>query len=284
MFLRFFPILLCLSFGACGPAANSSAAAGDTTAADSTADDAATAADATADATAKPDSTLPVDAAADTAAGTCAATPPPCTDNQILDMQLFKKASTRPIENAPDGDGFASHVDSTGGGFTPTESYVYAKFTKTGLVAVAVGDEAALDSMDWDIALRRYVVRLNSGVSGPSCVTLQSSAAPDFDGLKKAEADGKLQGETYYDAKCQLKKDAYDLSLGTLLSPFWKYKNCVQMTGKVFVLKLASGAYVKIVFSSYYELGPQATCDSTGSVPQGTAGGQLRFRWAYLPQ
>lgn len=198
-------------------------------------------------------------------------------------MALFKKPSARTIDNTAEGSGFASQVDSTGGGFTPNESYVYAKFTKTGLVAVAIGDEAALDSTAWDIAFRRYVVCLNSGVSGPSCVTLQMAAPGDFDAIKTATHDDTALKETYYDAKCQLKKDAYDLSPGTLLSPFWKYKNCVQMTGKIFILRLASGEYVKIVFTSYYDEGPQATCDSTGSVPQGTAGGQLRFRWAYLP-
>ena len=97
----------------------------------------------------------------------------PCSDQVILGMNLQADPAPGLIANVADGEGWYSLVDATAGGaFNPNpHSFVYGKFTDTGLVKVDISDEASLDSMDWDIAFRRYVVRINSGNSGPSCVT-----------------------------------------------------------------------------------------------------------------
>ena len=57
---------------------------------------------------------------------------------------------------------------------------MYAKFTANGLVKLdTLSDMTALDSMDWDIAFRRYVVRINSGFSGPSCEKVKCPCEAD---------------------------------------------------------------------------------------------------------
>ena len=212
--------------------------------------------------------------------------PVPCTDRSIQELSLYKKVSTRAIDNTPEkAGGFASRVDATGGGFNPTESYVYAKFTDQGLVRVAVSDEQAFESKEWDIAFRRYVVRLNSGVSGPSCVV--GSLVPGgvkYDALTKAPDDLVFDSEAFYDAKCMFVPDSSGLEApGTVLQDFWKYSGCVQMTGALYVVRRADGRRVKLTITSYYDpVASQQACDRTGALPMGAVGGQLRFRWAFL--
>lgn len=208
-----------------------------------------------------------------------------CTDQSVQDLSLFKKASNRVVENMADGSGFLSHVDATGGGFTPNESFVYAKFTDTGLVRVDVGDEAAFNSRDWDIAFRRFQARLNSGVSGPGCVGGAELSNVKYESLNAVPQGTTFESETYYDDQCKLQMDQSGIGApGTILSDYWRYSNgmCVQMTGNVYALSLGDGRKVKLTITAYYPVAAQAECDAKGTVPQGTAGGQVRFRWAFL--
>lgn len=279
-----------LTLSACG-ASNSTGATGTSAAADAvvSADTAPEAGASASDAVSEAASAEVADITADVnpvdaAAAACPPAKVLCTDNQISDLSLLKKASTRSITNTTDGQSFASVVDATAGGFSPNESFLYAKFTETGLERVDVGDQAALDSVAWDIAFRRYVVRLNSGVSGPSCVTGAAFASGvTFEQVIKASSTLTMQSEAYYDAGCKLVGDNSGLSSpATVLNSFWKYEKCVQMTGKIFQIKLADGRFLKVNFTAFYAPEAQATCDSTGNVPQGTVGAKIMLRWAEL--
>ncbi len=213
-------------------------------------------------------------------------TDPPCTDQSFLDLNLFTDPSDGTIDNTPDGDGWSSHVDATGGGFSPSESYVYARFTEDGLVRVDLSDEAAFDSMDWDVAFRRFVIRLNSGPSGPSCVSAaRTGPTTDYDALDAPPDGVEYRTEQYYTGSCELVPDGSGLgSPGTALQSFWEYPGCVKMTGNVYVLELANGRRLKLTVTAYYDPAVQETCDTTGSVDPGsdTGSGNIRIRWAFL--
>lgn len=209
-----------------------------------------------------------------------------CTDQSVLELNLFTDVNPGAIENTADGTGFVSHVDATGGGFDPTLSYVYARFTDEGLVRVEVGDEAAFDSMEWDVAFRRFVIRLNSGVSGPSCVGgARTAAGTDYAALT-APPDGlEYRTEAYFTDTCEIVPDGSGLgSPGTALQSFWEYTGCVKMTGNVYVIRLANGRRLKATVDSYYDPAIQETCDTTDSIPMGspTGAGNIRLRWAFL--
>ena len=61
------------------------------------------------------------------------------------------------------------------------------------------------------------------------------------------------------------------------------YPGCVQMTGNVFVIQLASGRHVKLVVDSFYSPEVQQECQDTGAVPMGDTGsGNFVVRWAWL--
>lgn len=214
-----------------------------------------------------------------------------CSDAVFLNMNLQDDITPGLVNSTADGAGFTSTIDATAGGaFTadPT-SFTYVKFADAGLQKVELNDEDSLGSMDWDLALRRYVVRINSGNSGPSCVTAaRVPPGTTYDALTEEPADLAYRVDEYFTPSpdCTIIPDGSGLenSPATALSSFWTYPGCVQMTDNVFVVGLADGRRVKLTFSSYYEPAIQEQCDTAGTIPMGDTGaGNYVIRWAYLP-
>ena len=208
-----------------------------------------------------------------------------CTDESVQQLDLFTAPSDGAVVNTQDQGVFTTTIDATGGGLSPTESFVYARFTDAGLEKVAVGDEAAFESTDWDIAFRRFLIRLNSGASGPSCVAAATTpAGTDFATLSSTPAGLGFATEAYVTDTCELVADNSGLgSAATALAAYWEYPGCVKMTGNVYVVQLADGRTVKLQVVAYYSLAAQMACDATGSVPQPSGSANFTLRWAFLP-
>lgn len=245
---------------------------------------AADAAEVAADAAEAPDSGDPM--TPDGGVMACAATTVPCQDESIQELALFRPANNAMVTTTATTGGFISQVDTRGGGLTPTLSYVYLKFGATQLDRVAIGDEAAFESTDWDLAMRRFVVRLNSGVSGPSCVAARRTPPNTrFDDVAAVPAgDPRVEEYLTPAPACALVSDGSGLpnSPGVALQSFWEYPGCVKMTGNVFVLSLADGRAVKLQVLSYYSLANQALCDTEGRVNMPSGSGAMRIKWAWL--
>lgn len=216
----------------------------------------------------------------------CEASSVRCTEQSIDELDLLTVVSTGEIreEGTVSGE-FLTYVDARGGGLTPTQSYTYVRFTPQGLTRVSVDDQAALASTDWDIGLRRYVIRVNSGVSGPSCTSVaQTAAGTPFDSVKAVDASWKFETENYFNDTCELLVNESGIGApATQTANYWLYKSCLSMTGNVFVVRLADGRHVKLQVMSYYEPTPQQVCNDTGKVPSPSGAGQLRVKWAFLP-
>jgi hypothetical protein len=162
---------------------------------------------------------------------------------------------------------------------------VYARFGAAGLERVAIDDESAIESTEWDIAFRRYVVRLNSGVSGPGCVVgARAPVDTEFDTLTAVPADLTFNAEAYFtSATCSYVSDASGIGApATVLGGYWSYPGCVAMTKNVYVVRTRSGRHVKLRVESYYTPSVQETCDTTGTAPMPSGAGNLRMRWAWL--
>lgn len=222
----------------------------------------------------------------DAGAPACMAVDPTCQDQSISMLDFFDTVSPAAItEEGTTAGEFLTVIDATGGGMTPSQSYVYARFTETGLEKVEISDEDALFSSDWDIAFRRFIIRLNSGVSGPSCVQAARTApATTFDGLTAVPDGLTYRTEAYFtEGSCDLVPDGSGLgSPATALSSYWTYPGCVSMTHNVYVVRPASGRHVKLEVIGYYPLANQEMCDTSGSVPIPSGGGQIRVRWAFM--
>jgi hypothetical protein len=211
-----------------------------------------------------------------------------CSDQIILAMNLQPDAAKGLITSTADGDGWVSNVDATAGGAfaSKPDSYTYGKFTDQGLVKVDLADQDSLTSMAWDIAFRRYVIRINSADSGPSCVQgARVAGAETYEQITAEPAGLAFHADDYFTESCDIIPDGSGLpdSPATALSSFWTYPGCVQMTKHVFVLELASGRHLKLVVDDYYSPAVQDQCDTTGAVPMSNTGsGNIVLRWAFF--
>lgn len=219
----------------------------------------------------------------------------PCQEASFENLGLLETPSGDVIteEGATAGE-FLTHVDATGApatGTAPTTAYVYARFTDEGLEQVAIDDDAAFTSTEWDIALRRYIIRLNSGVSGPSCV--RGARLPDgddgeppaFEDVTTLPEGLALEEESYFEGDaCTFVDDGSGLpgAPASILASYWEYAGCLAMTGAVFVIELRDGRHVKLQVASYYPPDTQAQCDTEGSTPIPSGAANFRLRWAFL--
>jgi hypothetical protein len=218
------------------------------------------------------------------------ATEVPCRDDalQALNMNLTD-VTPGEIVSESDGTGtFEVDVDASAGGFGGDGGFVYGRFTDEGLVKVELLDDESFDSMAWDIAFRRFVVRLNSGPSGPSCVTgARTGPSTDFDALDIVSSDLTFHAEQFMSEAddCTLVPDGSGLgSPGVVLQNWWEYPSppgCVATTGNVYVLSLANGRFVKLVVTQYYGEGQDA-CDARQQGFASETSGHIHLRYAFL--
>lgn len=221
------------------------------------------------------------------AAGCTEPTPVACEDDVVLAMNLQDDVAPGAVTSTADGAGWRSTVDATAGGAfaADPDSYVYMRFADEGLVKVEISDEDSLASMDWDIAFRRYVVRINSGNSGPSCVAAARVVGSTYDEVTSLPANLTFRTDGYFTDSCEIIPDGTGLpgSPATALSAFWTYPGCVQMTDQAFVIQTAEGRHLKLVVDQYYDDASHASCQESGTVSQGETGAaSYQIRWAFL--
>lgn len=221
----------------------------------------------------------------DTAIATlCDPTPVPCQDQMILDLSLHgDKVSDGAVETTTDGDDFVTTIDASAGGYNAAANnpWVYVKFTPEGAERVDIDDETALESQDWDLSARRFILRLNGGSSGPSCVGATAVQGQSYSDLTSVPDGVSYSMDDYYTDDCTIINDSSGLpgSPQVVLGPWWGYNSCVTTTGTPFLIQLADGQVIKLVVESYYGSG-QDECNSTGT--PGSDSAHYTIRWRYL--
>lgn len=207
-----------------------------------------------------------------------------CVDQLILDLSLHDdKVSDGDVDNSTDGDDFVTEVDASAGGYNQSANnpWVYIKFTQSGAERVDIDDETALESMDWDMALKRFIIRLNGGSSGPSCVGAASFLESDYADLDAVPEGLSFAPDAFYTDDCTIVNDSSGLpgSPQVVLAPWWSYAGCVKTTEVPHLIQLADGHVIKLVVESYYGSG-QEECNED-DVP-GDDSGEFTIRWRYL--
>lgn len=226
------------------------------------------------------------DAGEDAGTPICGRTTVACSDQAILQLDLKTTLAPGLITNTVEADGFKSIVDATAGGSPATEGYVHAKFTSTGLQKVALADQTALDSLDWDIAFRRFVIRLNGGDSGPSCTAAAAlPAGTAYASITSVPSISVWPVDDFLTAapSCTFVDDGSGLpsSPATALASYYGYTNCVTMTGRVYLVQTRLGRRLKLEVTGYYQT-EQAQVTCNGGASPGVPGGTIRLRWAFL--
>lgn len=210
-------------------------------------------------------------------------TPVSCEDELILDLSLHDDlVSDGRVRTDADGADFVTKIDATAGGLdaAPSNPWVYVRFTEEGAERVDIDDETALESMEWHLAARRFVLRLNGGSSGPSCVGAAPFLEKSYDELTEVPDDVEFVTDDFYTAECGFIGDSFGLeSAQVVLTPWWEYPGCVATTKVPFLVQLDDGHVIKLRVDQYYAEG-QASCNQDG-VP-GSDGGNFEIRWTYL--
>ncbi|MGC6508836.1 MAG: HmuY family protein [Myxococcota bacterium] len=210
-------------------------------------------------------------------------TPVSCEDDLILDLGLQDSVSDGNVSTTNDGGDFLTYVDATAGGYQNSASnpWVYVKFTHQGAEKVEISDEDALQSANWDMSLKRFLIRLNGGSSGPSCVGSAVFFEQSYETLTEAPQGVSYVLDNYYTTDCSIINDSSGLpnSPQTAMSPWWEYPGCVATTGHPFIIQLANGELIKLVVEAYYAEN-QDECNSTGAMGSGSA--NFTMRWQYL--
>ena len=207
-----------------------------------------------------------------------------CVDDLILDLSLQDdKVSEGTVDNEQDGNDFITYVDASAGGYQSASSnpWVYIKFTPSGAEKVEIDDETALESMDWDRSMRRFILRLNGGSSGPSCVGSTTFLESTYESLTEVPDGLSFMVDNYYTSDCTLINDSSGLpdNPQVALGAWWTYPNCVATSMYPHLIQLADGSVIKMVVEAYYGSG-QSDCNENGS--PGSDSAYFTLRWTYM--
>jgi hypothetical protein len=210
--------------------------------------------------------------------------PVSCEDDIILDLSLQDdKVTDGDVTNVTDGADFVTTVDASAGGYSAASSnpWVYFRFTDSGAERVDIDDVTALGSMDWDMSIRRYLVRINGGTSGPSCVGAIPLLEENYQDVASLPDDSPWVEDGFYTDDCTFVNDTSGLpgSPQVALGQWWEYPGCVKTTLVPHVIRLASGRQLKLVIEAYYGEG-QEGCNDRGSM--GSDSAVFTIRWAFL--
>jgi hypothetical protein len=209
---------------------------------------------------------------------------PGCVDEMILDLSLHDdKTSEGEVTTTTDGADFLTDIDASAGGYNQYQNnaWVYVRFDADGAHRVDIDDETALESMDWDMALRRYIVRLNGGDSGPSCVGAAEMRGYTYAELTSIPDGIGYQVDDFYTDSCVITEDTSGLpgSPAVAMGGWWEYPGCVETTETPFLIQKADGHILKLVVLAYYG-DEQADCNDDGSTT--ADGGYYTLRWTFM--
>lgn len=210
---------------------------------------------------------------------------PTCIDEIIQELSFQEEVTKGDVTTEVDGEDFVTLVDATAGGSGAASKnpWTYVRFTQDGAVRVDIDDEASLEDMTWHLALHRYVIRTNSGDSGPSCVGVSEVARTDYADVTAEQIEAaEFAIEDFYNGQCKLDTDMIGGAV-TAMHGWWDendYTNCVKTTDASWLVQLEDGHVLKLVVESYYEGDGQEDCNA-GTAPS-TESAWYTLRWQYL--
>lgn len=200
-------------------------------------------------------------------------TPPRPLCELPFDVRPIDTVSTGAVtvSESPAGSGvWTAEVDATAGGSRDYGKNPFIYLDLIGNKKVEIDDVAARKSSAWDIALKRWQIKINSGDSGPGGVLLSRVDNKTLADVKTAPTVG-FEQDLYFNDKCEAQLDPIG-GLATLVSDWYTYEmgtNRLIPKTEVWVLKRRDGkGHIKVQLTGYYK---------------GMAGGNYTLTWGYLP-
>lgn len=163
------------------------------------------------------------------------------------------------------------YVDASAGGSMAQDKNPRVYVDLAACTAIAVSDEGAKTSSDWDLAIKRPILFTNSGDGGPGEGGLVFLEGKNIEDVTAADATDKtFAAESFFDADCEPKLDQTN-ALATSFDGWYEYDGATSTltpTVGTYLLKGGKGAVFKVQILSYY---------STASGEIGTAGGRYKL-------
>ncbi len=204
--------------------------------------------------------------------------PPPSPDllarcELPYDVRNIDKVSTGLVtvmQSPSDPMVFTAEVDATAGGSMKYGENPFLYLDLVGRKKLDITDVQAPNQGGWDIALKRWQIKVNSGDSGNGGVTAARVDGKVLADVTKAPM-GPYEADSYFDAKCTFQADPIG-GLGTTLSDWYDYESGTSRIvpkKEVIVLKRRDGqGHIKLQILSYYK---------------GTTSANYTLTWSYLP-
>jgi hypothetical protein len=165
----------------------------------------------------------------------------------------------RPINAVADGavevlEPGLLYVDGTAGGLidAPDNPYIYVRFGATP-EKVTITDTASYDDPGWDIAIKRYVIRANSGDSGPGGVEVAPVSAATLAEVVDPPPAASFLVDEYISDQCEYSGGLLGEPV-TAVGTWYSYDESMQLAplDYVFVVKRPDGTMYKFKVQTYY--------------------------------
>lgn len=194
---------------------------------------------------------------------------PVCDPSAILPDGYAPVAlvSTGTVVNTPDEDlpgVFTTVIDASAGGAAEqaNQPFVYLDLEgEGGAAAVEIDDVASFESTDWDIALKRFVIRSNSGDSGPGDEEVATATGEELGTSTDVPSESFADDDWTADG-CTLVRDETG-------GPRTRFSNWYQVQAGRFepravthFIRLGGGRYAEVDITTYY--GDETNPDRSG--------------------
>lgn len=190
-----------------------------------------------------------------------------CTAAREATLKPIDKVATQAVSIASeDGTTKLLYVDGSAGGTQNASRSPYVFINLETGAKVDVTDKSALESTDWDLALKRTIIFTNGGDGGPGTGGAARVDKP-FAGVTDADTS-KISGEKFFDDECNAILDQANF-LTTTFSPDWytydEANNGVAPVPDVtYVVAGGTGKKYKVAIESY-----NGKPDGTTTAPSG---------------
>lgn len=205
--------------------------------------------------------------------------PSDCGEERITEIGPLDKVSTGEVLIVSEANSIKTlFIDATAGGIPQQANNPWIYIHLGTASRVDISDVAAETSAAWDLALKRAVIRTNSGDGGPGDGGAAFLKDKPFDMVSDADAQAAMVlTEHWFDAACVAKKDPGGY-LATTFDGWYDYggttTHAVTPHPGTFVVRSGDGqSLYRVEIKSYY-----ANPDGT----EGTAGARYLIQYALV--
>jgi hypothetical protein len=180
----------------------------------------------------------------------------PCTNPTSVLMSPWTPVDTVST-GVVEATGNAATVDATAGG-SPNAAdnpFVYLKFTADSVAKVEITDVDSYTDATWDLAIKRYVLRVNGGDSGTAGVEVALVAAEDLADVTAAPADDQFTTDDWFSDACTLNVGQLGSEPATALVNWYDYDGAAMTLSpkaEIYVLRRPDGSTIKVDLKNYY--------------------------------